>query len=111
VAQELYCPGGADRGADRAFQAVFVNDQGDAFAFEKYLCKSGAVIAGKASAADGLNLANSMVRVMDTIALGYGDMRSPYSDGCSVVIKIYWKQHLTLFSPKSQIAVASVHFR
>jgi hypothetical protein len=82
VIQELSRPGGADRGSDRAVQAVFVNDQGDAFAFEKYLCKSGAVIAGKASAADGLNLANSMVRVMNTIALGYGNMRSPYSDGC-----------------------------
>jgi len=77
VIQELSRPGGADRGSDRAVQAVFVNDQGDAFAFEKYLCKSGAVVAGKASAADGLNLANSMVRVMNAIALGYGNMRSP----------------------------------
>lgn len=70
VVQELSCPGGADWGPDRAVQAVFAEDQGDAFALEEYLCKSGAVVAGKASAADGLNLSNSMVRVMNTIALG-----------------------------------------
>jgi len=80
VFEELSCPGWADRRADGAGETVFADHQGDAVALEKYFRKSGAVLAGKASAADGLNLANSMVRVMDTIALGYGDMRSPCAE-------------------------------
>jgi hypothetical protein len=89
VLQELFCPGRADRGADCAGETVLADHQGDAVALEEYFCKSGAVLAGKASAADGLNLANSMVRVMDTIALGYGDMRSPSS-----VVRDYFKKYI-----------------
>jgi hypothetical protein len=78
VVQELSRPGGADWGPDCAFEAALVEHQGDAFALEKYFCKPGAVLAGKAPAADGLNLANSMVGMMNTIALGYGNVRSPF---------------------------------
>jgi len=47
------------------------------FAFEKDFCKSGAVLARETSAADGLDSADAVVRVMNAIALGYGDNLSP----------------------------------
>jgi hypothetical protein len=75
--QQLGCPGRADRGADGGVETVFANHQGDLFALEKDFCKSGAVLAGKTSFADGLNSADAVVGVMDAIALGYGDNLSP----------------------------------
>jgi len=77
VLQKLFCPGGADGGADGAAETVFTNHQGDLFAFEKDFCKSGSVLAGKTSATDGLNSADAVVGMMDAIALGYGNNRSP----------------------------------
>jgi hypothetical protein len=73
VLQELCCPGRANRWPDGAVETVFTNHQGDLFALEKDFCKSGAVLAGKTSFADGLNSADAVVGVMDAIALGYGD--------------------------------------
>jgi len=78
VVQEFLRPARADWRADGVVETVFTKHQCDAIALEKYFCKSGTVLAGKASAADGLNLADAMVGMMDAIALSYGDSCSPF---------------------------------
>ena len=75
--QEFVSHGGADRGADGVVETVFTKQQCDAFAFEKDFCKSGTVFAGKTPKTNGLNLADTVVRMMNAIALGYGDKLSP----------------------------------
>lgn len=75
--KELFCHGRADRGADDVIEAIFTKHQCDAPALEKYFCKSGTVFAGKTSTAYGFNFADTVMRVMDAIALGNSDKFSP----------------------------------
>jgi hypothetical protein len=77
VVQEFVRHGGTDRGADGVVEMVFTKHQCDAFALEKDFCKSGTVFAGKTPTTNGLNLADTVVRMMNAIALGYGDKLSP----------------------------------
>lgn len=86
--QKTFCQRGAYWCADGAVQTVFTKYQCDAFAFEKDFCKPGTVFAGKASRADGLNLADAMLRMMDAIALGYCDNFSPL--GGDLIMKTYF---------------------
>jgi len=80
VVQKIFCQRETHRGADDVVETVFTNQQRDAFTPEKDFCKSGIVFARKASAADGLHLADTVVGMIDTIALGYGDKFSPLGD-------------------------------
>jgi hypothetical protein len=85
MVQKAFGQRGTDWCAYGVVQTVFTEHQRDAFAFEKDFCKSCTVFAGKASGADGLNLADSMLRMMDAIALGYGDNFSP--------LRITWRDY------------------
>ncbi len=95
MVQEVLCAGRADRGSDGVVETVLTQHQCDAFALEKYFCKSGTVLAGKASATDGLNLADAVVGMMDAIALGYGDRCSPSWIWFSVGRKLHKKHNVT----------------
>ena len=77
VIQELFCNRWADRGTDGVIETVFTKHQCDAFAFEKDFCKACTVLAGKTSKTNGLNLADTVVRMMNAIALINGDKLSP----------------------------------
>ena len=96
VVQEFLRPGRADRGADGGVETVFTKHQCDAIALEKYFCKFGTVLAGKASAADGLNLAEAVVGMMNAIALGYGDGYSPIGIGWNLGVNLLKKHNVTL---------------
>ena len=99
VVQEFLRPGRADRGADGVVETVFTKHQCDAIALEKYFCKSGTVLAGKASAADGLNLADAVVGMMNAIALGYGDRCSPFGIWLDVGGNMLKKHNVTPITP------------
>ena len=77
VFEQFRCFCGIDGSANTVIKIGFTQQKSDAVSLEIYLCKSGFVVTGKTSGADGLNLANSMVGMMNAVALGKSNKPSP----------------------------------
>jgi hypothetical protein len=77
VIKQFFCFAGIDRIAHRARQILATQHERQPVALEIQLCKSRLFLSGKASLADGLNLTDSMVGVMNAIAFIYGNAPSP----------------------------------
>ena len=78
VLQQLFRFAGVDGIANRIRQVFLSENQREAVTFEKQLGKRGFFLSRKTSFANGLNFAETMMGVVDTISLINGNKPSPF---------------------------------